>query len=307
MRSTRALAVCAVTLPSLAACGLTVPKMQPFATDDARTEGLAASALADFIRCELHLAVQDVIRIDRDSQKNSKDDPVMYPPSPSVSWLTSWGAAVSLKVIVDEKSILSPGLSFKSPMESVVSSFRSGSSATSAQSFSFGLGFTVSSEATRSENMSFFYPFADLLAEPDITKAMCMGGPSRTINADLRIDEFLRSKYVGASIGGLMLHRKPVAPGAIVSPYETLTYENQFIVVQSANATPTWNLVHIAANPTGTLLNFARSRTDDVLITFGEVVKDEKTQALSPSPITQLQLQANLIGQAVATALRNSE
>lgn len=290
---------------SISACGLNVPKMQPFASDDARTEGLKESSLSGFIKCELHFAVQDLLRIQDNDDANTKRDPTNYPPHPRIDWIRNWGANVSMKVVVDEKSTLAPGLSFNSPMETVVSTFKSGGPVNSPQSFAFGLGASVSSQATRTENISFYYPFSDLLMEGHIEKPFCSEHPAATIDADLKIDEFLRSKYEAATTGGLLLHKVGVPADGSISPFETLTYEVQFIVSQGANATPTWKLIRISANPTGPLLALTRSRTDDIIMTFGEAVKDEKGKTLSPSPAAQLQLQANLIGQAVAAALRN--
>jgi hypothetical protein len=92
-----------------------------------------------------------------------------------------------------------------------------------------------------------------------------------------------------------------------VSPFETFTYEVQFIVTTSGNATPTWKLVHVSANPNGPFLSLVRARTDDVIITMGEAIKDEKGKTIALSPAAFLQLQANLIGQAVSSALRNPQ
>ncbi len=49
---------------------------------------------------------------------------------------------------------------------------------------------------------------------------------------------------------------------------DTLTYEVKFDVISSGNITPTWKLVHVSANPTGTFFSLNRERTHDVTITF---------------------------------------
>ena len=299
------------TMLPLVACGFTVPKMQPFAVDDPKVEGLEESALTGFIKCELHFAIQQVLVLADDDQKNTKKNPILYPPHPGLDWLWKWGATVSMKIMVDEKSTLAPGISFNSPMENVINTFRFGGNVTTPQLFSFGLGGSFSSDATRTENISFYYPFSDLLAEGPISKDACHNGPSGTIDADLKIDDFVKSKYEAATTGGLLLHKVGVPADGSVSPFETFTYEVQFIVTTSGNATPTWKLVHVSANPTGPLLLLTRARTDDVIITMGEAIKDQTGKTVAPSEATLIQLQANLIGQAVGSAVvsavRNSQ
>jgi hypothetical protein len=300
--------LCMGAMLPLMGCGFYVPKMQPFATDDPKAEGLKESSLTSFIKCELHFAVQQVLDTSKANDDATKKDPVNFPPRPGIDWLKTWGANVSLKMIVDENSQFSPGLSFNSPMENVISTFPTGGNVTSAQSFAFGIGASLSSRATRTENVSFYYPFADLLDEGPVTKEDCSKGKSSpaTIDADLKIDDFIKSKYVAATVGGLLLNKPGVPRDGSVSPFLTFTYETQFIVTTSGNATPTWKLVHLSANANGPLFAAMRARTDDVLITMGEATKDEKGKTV-PSSATQLQLQANLIGQAIASAVRNSQ
>jgi hypothetical protein len=173
--------------------------MQPFAADDAKVEGLKESSLTAFIKCELHFAVQHVLDLADQDEKNTKKDPINYPPHPGIEWLQKWGATVSMKITVDEKSTLAPGLSYNSPMENIISTFSRGGNVTTPQSFTFGVGASVSSDATRIENLSFYYPFSDLLAEGTITKDDCRKVSPATIEADLKIDDFLKSKYEAAT------------------------------------------------------------------------------------------------------------
>ena len=50
---------------------------------------------------------------------------------------------------------------------------------------------------------------------------------------------------------------------------DTLTIEIKFIIVTSGNVTPTWKLLRVSANTTGSLLSLGRIRTHDVIITIG--------------------------------------
>ena len=295
-------------LAPLAGCGLSVPKMQPFQPreKDALYEGLKESSLIDSIKCDLHLAVQMMLSLDQKDQENTEKDPTHYPSHPSVAWLNKWGATVSLKMIVDEKSVLAPGITFSSPMENVVSMFAHGGNVTAGQSFSLGIGANLSSDATRTENLSFYYPFSDLLAEGSVDKTVCKGSTKSTIDADLRIEDFLQSKYEMVTTGKLLLHKKGVPTDGSVSPLDTLTYETQFVVAESVNGNPAWKLIRLSANTPGPLLTLARQRTDDVLITMGETTKDDKGKTTGQSLQANYQLEANLIGQAVASAIRNT-
>lgn len=50
---------------------------------------------------------------------------------------------------------------------------------------------------------------------------------------------------------------------------DTLSIEIKFIIVTSGNVTPTWKLLRVSANTTGSLLSLGRTRTHDVIITIG--------------------------------------
>ena len=71
----------------------------------------------------------------------------------------------SLVLTVDEKAALSPSVTINNPMKNIVSIFSSGGNVTSSQSSTQAFGASLSSEATRTETVGFFYPFADLIAE----------------------------------------------------------------------------------------------------------------------------------------------
>jgi hypothetical protein len=50
---------------------------------------------------------------------------------------------------------------------------------------------------------------------------------------------------------------------------DTLSIEIKFIIVTNGNVTPTWKLLRVSANTTGSLLGLGRTRTHDVIITIG--------------------------------------
>jgi uncharacterized membrane protein YgcG len=71
---------------------------------------------------------------------------------------------------------------------------------------------------------------------------------------------------------------------------DTLTIEIKFIIVTNGNVTPTWKLLRVSANTTGSLLSLGRIRTHDVIITIG--------------PNTQQTLNTHLASQ-IGTAVSN--
>ena len=109
---------------------------------------------------------------------------------------------------------------------------------------------------------------------------------------DLKVHDFMRSKVSLARVAGV------IEPQGRNPPFTTFNYEVQFILIGSGSATPAWKLVPIATNPTAPFLNASRTNLHDLILTMGQD-KDG-----GPSPEAQNQHQAQLIGQAVAAALR---
>jgi hypothetical protein len=198
---------------------------------------------------------------------------------------------------VDDKAGFTPGVTLNEPLENAVSVFSKNGNVTTGQSRSLGFGATLSSEATRTETIGFFYSFADLIDGPiDYDKCVISQGPF--LSSDLKIDDFIGKGMDFANTTGV-LSRKPGE-----SPYQTFTYDVKFIVTQGASVTPAWKLLRVSVDQSGTLFAGQKVRTDDLTITMGKVMKDADTKAASPSPELDQQHLANLIGQSVANALQ---
>ncbi len=300
---------------TVAGCGLRTPNMQPYvADDDAYVEGLKEANLLNYVKCELRQSVLETFL----NQANN-------PNAPRVEWLRDWGAQVSMKITVDEKSGLAPGLSFNSPYENAISYFRTGGNVTTQQSFSLGLGVSVSSEATRVETVAVYFPFAELVEGQDFsTKGLAAtlavldcndvgpatnGGPRptalgrSTINSELQIRNFFSSKYYIIANPQLLELRSGLPVNGTVSPFETFTYEVKFLVTTSASVTPVWKLVHVVTNAGGNFLSAMRMRTDDLTIVMGKSVVDKDTGRLAPSPAAQAQYQAVINAQQISAQL----
>src|SRR5262249_15293711 len=76
-----------------------------------------------------------------------------------------WGAQVSLLLQVDESTALNPGIAITKPLENAITHFSNGN-VTTPQSFSMGLGGTLSSSATRIDKFDPYYSIAFLKKKP---------------------------------------------------------------------------------------------------------------------------------------------
>jgi hypothetical protein len=182
----RAFGVSTFLLASIccAGCGLTVPEIkEPFDVDKPpggyTPYGFSGTAQIEYeikkrIYCDL-----------RDAVKAANDVPVKE--GPTVDRMTvqqpgqipeSWGAQVSLSLQVDETSGLNPGIALNQVLPNATSVFGVGTAntVTTPQSFSLGLGGTVSSTATRIDKFDPYYSVRDLL-KPYKPNSICAGGP----------------------------------------------------------------------------------------------------------------------------------
>lgn len=257
-----------------------------------------------------------------------------------------WGAQVTLTFTVDESTKLSPGVSLKTPVHTATTNFVgeaigvTGLAAAASygplvvpQSYAFGLGGVLSSDANRIDifdtyyamkEMAHFDPAQNICAKPPAPEVM---GPASNsspflIESNLGIKEwlpqavsvssFLRTSRAAESGVGPALGS---ASGAFAP--DTLSYHIKFTVLSSLNATPQWNLVRVSANTGASLLDTGRTRTHELLITIG---LGAKTTPAAPKPgkappavahnvaLSQEAAalhQAQLIGSAVANAIRS--
>ncbi|HEU0148686.1 MAG TPA: hypothetical protein VFR21_17650 [Bradyrhizobium sp.] len=327
-----------------AGCGLAVPQIaEPWdrVLDPDATKSMERQIkLAIF--CELRYAVLDV-----------RNDPNNYPDFVSygkrqntnvdVPLPDYWGAQVALTFTVDESTKFSPGVSLNTPMHDASVHFKgevigAADPLTAAftfankvvpQSYAFGLGGVVSSEANRVDQYNSYYTMNEL-GKPIPPSFICdrendetlVGPPSHSspflIKSSLGVGDwlrqawpvnnFIRSSRADDKVGGLPI--KTFEGGAA----DVMSYHIKFEIVSSINATPTWNLVRVSttSNP---LLDVGRTRTHELLITIGpggvipNVVAARRLGIATgggPSTDAFAVHNAQLIGSAVANALRTA-
>jgi hypothetical protein len=336
LRGWKAFCIFAASSLGVGGCGTAVPSIGE-AWDQGEGvldgSGVLEKQVKEKVYCELRKAVFDVshgaaVEEYKDGQKIDAlpDD---------------WGVQVTLNLQVDESTAVNPGVSFKTPMHSGIANFvgeylgpstvpalglLSGAPAVQTfgalnvpQSYSLGLGGTISSQATRIDKFTFYYDVSKLKTKPPAgdsciypdgrLKEVARHGSSLLIVGNLGIPQWL--------INGLAVEHDypstPLTKNADTSiKQDILSYETKFIIKTSGNITPTWNLVRIAANQGNLpLAGVERLRTHDLTITFGPSQKPgtsgQKPQRGGPSEPTITAANAHLasqIGLSVSNNLR---
>jgi hypothetical protein len=245
-------------------CGLYVPEMQEW-YEPPENQKVTENLIINHIKCELHKGVDDAIQKYYGAGKRS---------GYTAEWIKSWLATVTLKLTVDEKSSVNPGVSWVHALSD-------------ARTFTLGAGFNASSDATRIETISFTYPLSVLRSGGRIVNP-CENAGDVLIEGDLKIGQFIDKKVFLSTV-----------PGTIIGPYSAFSYEVTFVVVYGGAATPTWKLVEFTANPDSPFVNASRTRTHDITITLAPPGDQAAVEAASIH-------NAALIGQAVASALRRT-
>jgi len=228
------------------------------------------------IYCELKKAVQHVNEYPQTLiYSNGKRHTLPMLPN-------DWVALTSLSLQVDESSALSPGISYNETLRNATAVFGVGgtSSVSVPQSFNLGFGAALSSTATRIDKFNPTYSIAYLMERPS-RESVCENGevfanaPQSSpflIESELGIDKWL----MGAMLTQSYLPSHPSIEGggsdkgggSSLGPL-SVSLELKFVIISSGSITPTWKLLQVSANTSGTLLSMGRVRTHDLIITIG--------------------------------------
>jgi hypothetical protein len=322
------LSACGLPLP-----GLDVPQIGEIWDDDTGTVAVALEQkIKEKIFCELNAAVSElnsdkklfITDTTRDPKHPSKYITTYIPPVPE-----TWGATLTLTLTVEELSALNPGASINNPLHNGVVNFPGeyvgaatvpgnpaggllsglpaaynyGPLTGISQNFSFGIGGTLSSDATRYDKYTFFYKVKDL----EIDHPSCHDIVPKDGNApeNFRGSSLLLESRLG--IRRWLEKMRDLRSGVGVSDtsaQQVLTYDIKFDIVTSGNITPMWKLVRVTT-PTGSLplFNLKRERTHEMLLTLGPLSEDKK----NPGQLSASDNLAAQIGAAVATAIKSSQ
>lgn len=255
---------------ALSACVRSIPAMN--LTEDSGKAALDEEALIDLIKCEIGFGASNAMYQFRNSTGRGAD------------WIDGLEAKVSLKLTVDEKTSIGSGATYKDPRPAVTQF-----NYPVTESFSASLGLQASSQATAVETTGFSFAVSSLIKDygghkEGDCKTLADG---RTVLNELRIPDFIMRKAFIADSAGL------IGGDSELNPYATFNYDATFIVTYGGNINPVWTLVRITAITPGPLYSVVRTKTHNIVITFGQI---GSAQAASVA-------NANLIGQAVASAL----
>jgi hypothetical protein len=274
-------AACSIVLGG---CGVFTPEMQTFwERRDQQKE--FENLIVNNIKCEIRNGIYDAQQTLATTKRYPGND---------IGWLEKQGATVTLKLSVDEKSSLNPGISYTTPL------------------FAAGIGTANSADATRTEIVAFTYSFHDLLHEKGIEKYLgtpCEDENGLFIQSDLKIRDFIVNKvFLAAVPGSVVIGDVPGAkPKPLASPFSTFSDQITFVVSLGVNGTPTWKFTRVTVNPSSPFFNTSQQRTQDVTITIGKTAPATKTSPAKPSLEAINLQQAALIGQAVATAIQSQQ
>ena len=211
---------------------------------------------------------------------------------------------------MDESASLTPGVSWNQVLPNATKVFGPGTSGTvtSPESFDLGLGGTLSSTATRIDKFNPYFSIA-FLNKPKTNNSVCYPEndafvhahqtPAKSsplaIEGNLGIEDWL----LGAMFTDDLLPSQGIknASGGSTKP-ESISYEVKFIIVSSGTVTPTWKLMRISANTSGTLFGAGRTRNHDLIITIGP----ETTQTNSSHLASQIGAAVSNGNAAILTA-----
>jgi hypothetical protein len=165
---------------------------------------------------------------------------------PQGSFLDGFGIQTTLTLTLDEKGSLAPGVSW---MPNSV--------------FTLGAGVNLSSDAQRTETIDAYYLVSDL------EYARCSERPDGPflLQSDLKLSEWLFDA-LSAELTNTIDFKAAVA----AFKDKVIQHEVKFIIDSGATATPSWTLTLVKVNQSGTFLSLDRTRTHDLLITFGPAV-----------------------------------
>jgi hypothetical protein len=235
----RALLVASV-LGWLAGCGIYTPDIE--LSNEPHATAFLINKILNHVKCEVRSAVIHVVDYDTQNAK-------LHHKKRDLVWLDSMVAKITLKLIVDEKGTLNPGVTFKQPLPSM-------------QSYSTALGALLSSDATRTENFDYTYVISKDFLHPEVNYVnrpkVCVEDGGILLNSDLKVDDWLFGVTLPYYLPNNVDHTAP----------DVLTHEVAFVVVASGSVTPSWSLVRVSANTAGSLAAAARTSTGDVIVSL---------------------------------------
>ncbi|HEY5777911.1 MAG TPA: hypothetical protein VIT00_04190 [Terrimicrobiaceae bacterium] len=248
MRNNALAALCMPLFAALAGCGTSVPSIEePWEGTETYSRFSAGGLLEYRVKRKVYCGIVDAVLAGRASG--------LLPHG--------WAAQVSLSLQADEASAVSPGASFINPINPLRTS----------QSFTFGLGGSLSSQGTRESKFGSYWELDRLQSKsenPCGSEERQEQGSSLLLVNELGITEWFVDSLRSRNF-------LPSSEGTKGDPFykqDFLSYRVKFVVISSGSATPTWKMVHLTSGNGGLpLVTANRTRTHELLLTFGPTFK----------------------------------
>ncbi len=232
---------------ALSGCGVRVPDLEEIPNGPG-----SAQSFEQIIVHSIHCSIKDAVDY-------VKDQDIKLAPLNNIDrtrtpfWFDTWGIQATLTLAVAEKTEVNPSTTWiPSPVKAL---------------FSLAAGVDVSSQATRTDTLNFYYNVGDIYKEPACASPTVIAEPtgSLLVNNNLKFREFLVDQIFNVGTGELTSIQK-----------NGLTHDVKFEVVSSATLNPSWKTKYWTINPTGSLLTANRDRTHEISVTFGPSDPDQK-------------------------------
>jgi hypothetical protein len=268
----------------LAGCGTYVPNIQenPWASDPNRL----VEAIVQSIHCEMKDAVVFVRKQDEENHRLNPEQGL------ATDWLFyGWGAQIQLTLTTEELSGLGPSGSY------------------SPNIFTLLGGANVSSDATRQDILNYYYTVKQLYGNGNKCTQTLRNNiddhpvGSLLIQSDLKLREWLLSVVLGAATNEITIAIPGNAKNS-ANAKNAISHDVKFQVITSGNITPTWKLALATINPTAPLATASRTRTHELLITFGP--NDPTTNSLGVNTPAANTFLAQQVGSAISNAVLRS-
>jgi hypothetical protein len=239
----------------LTGCGTFAPSLQ-----EVGDEALLVQSIVSSVHCDVANAVKAVL--DKDSNGDLKRlGPV------EKEWYGQWGAEIALTLALDDTTTLSPNAVGMPPSPaSAIFTIRGNAS--------------ISSEATRTDKVNYFYTMKQLYARAPCKTGLQpqQGAPSIIIQNDLQTAAWLNDQLLPYQTRETNLERS--AKGILKQ--NVLSHEVKFVVTTSGGISPAFTLTRATVNQSGTFFNTSRNKTSDLIVTFGPLDPTQKNGALIP-------------------------
>lgn len=295
----RCAGIAGVTSVILASCGTYVPQLnEPW--EPAEIDDNIVYRIKKSIYCELRTAVHDL-----------GPQPAIIRDKPSDLIPRDWGAQMTLKLTVDETGGLAPSASYTRTLRPESVPFAPGGSV--AQSFSLPVSAKITSQAVRIDTYYSFFDLNELKKAWDSRETSCRRqiGPNLYSDLDRRGASYLLRGNLGIKTwlqNALdTTVRIPGAgiPGDQKSKLDVLQYNVRFVVTSDGSINPMWKLADMSTGLSGfPLLSANRTRTHDLLLTFGPAVASKAS--VSPSSQSDRLHAAGQLEQSLSSALRST-